>query len=378
MITFLISELSIRGGTHKQLLKLVEYVDQKSIKFKIITLILDLNETYPEFRRYEKNIIELSPIDGKWIGTKLLNHFRYINRLKKEIKNSNVINIHDCGFEKYLSAFRGKKVYWQINDLPKFFKEGVAKKQKISLKNKIIKKHLLRNLNIVTEFVVNVSKNADRVSKHFKRKAKVFYPGVDMINFTKLNSNSFHRFSCKKINLLSSGVFFPYRNYEVQIKVVKILKEKGYDVCLRIFGLLKSDPIYSSKIKELVRQENLDANIHILGQINEETYSVLHKDSDIFLFTNIDQSWGLAIFEAMSCGMPVIVSNNVGATEILTDNENSIFINPHDEEQIADKILVLIKKQQFYESISSNSVLFAHDMTWEKSYCSKMLNLLMN
>ena len=46
--------------------------------------------------------------------------YKDIVTLRKLLKPADCVNIHDYGFELLLPAFYGKKVYWQINDLPSF------------------------------------------------------------------------------------------------------------------------------------------------------------------------------------------------------------------------------------------------------------------
>ena len=60
----------------------------------------------------------------------------------------------------------------------------------------------------------------------------------------------------------------------------------------------------------LFRTKNLKKSVTIWGEVDENTYLKLFDKADIFTFGNIDQSWGLAVFEAMSCGLPTIVSNS--------------------------------------------------------------------
>ena len=132
MIIFLISELNIKGGTHKQFLKMLEYTDKQNIDFKVITSHLDLKNTYPGFEKFKNKITVVQMKKGRYLVSKVLNHFIYFYALKNAISKADIINIHDGGFEKYLGAFRGKKVFWQVNDLHQCFNEGVSNSVKKS------------------------------------------------------------------------------------------------------------------------------------------------------------------------------------------------------------------------------------------------------
>lgn len=376
MIAFLINELDIRGGTHKQFLKLLEYTAAQTNDFYIVTKKLNFDKTYPGFRQFEDKIRLLNTDYPKSWLRRLLTRSSRSRAIIPFIKDAECINIHDGGFESYLQKMVDKKVVWQINDLNPCFKVGASKNFKTDWKSKLRKALIIRASKNVDIFTVNVTKNKERVFDAFKREAKVLYCGIEPIDIGRSNNETLERFKQKKINLLSSGVFFPYRNYETQIEVVKKLSSKGFDVHLNIIGSTELDKEYSSKIKTLIKSNNLEDKITICGQVNEEDFKSLHKNADIFIFINIDQSWGLAVFEAMSCGLPVIVSNSVGATEILKDDENAIFVNPIDVKDIVNRIEALMNNQSLYNQLSNASRDFHKDYTWEKAYCEPMYNLL--
>ncbi|MDE5837813.1 MAG: glycosyltransferase, partial [Paramuribaculum sp.] len=314
MIAFLINELDIRGGTHKQFLKLLEYTRSKTDDFFIVTKRVDFDKTYPGFKAFKDKIRVFTPTVQHSRIKRFLNRAKYRSEIKEVLKDADCINIHDQGYEFYLPALKDKKIVWQVNDLPGCFAVGNAKNAKIDWKTRIIKFFIKRAAKVVDVFTVNVTKNAERISKAFKRDAQVLYCGIEAVGLKHNEAESLERFKKKQINLLSSGVFFPYRNYETQIEVVKILKEKGWKIKLNIIGSTELDKEYSRHIKDLIKQQGLEGEINVCGQVNENEFRELHLNSDIFLFINIDQSWGLAVFEAMSCGIPVIVSESVGAT----------------------------------------------------------------
>jgi len=382
-IAFLIYDINVCGGTHKQFLKLLDYTAQQGISFVIITKIVDLEQAYPGFKKYSTHIHLcnyefhrplLFKIRGLRKYAKFYSHFLYKRKLHKLLEGVDVINIHDGGWERELAYFKGKRVIWQVNDLPGCFALG-ASKHEITTEDKNEQRIILRNIKYVSDFTVNVSKNAQRIKECFHRDAKVFYCGIEPIQIKRDINHSFSRFHSKKVNLLSSGVFFRYRNYETQIEVVKQLVDIGYDVNLHIIGKLL-DHEYADFIQYKIDMYGLNQRIIIEGQVDDEKFCKLHKDADIFLFVNIDQSWGLAVFEAMSCGLPVIVSDSVGATEILDKGVNSIFVNPTDVTSIINEILKLISSNEYYSSISNQASLFHKNWGWDQVYCSKMIELM--
>lgn len=377
MIAFLINELDIRGGTHKQLLKLLEYTATQTEDFFIVTKKVDFDKTYPGFEKFKDKIRIFQPMEAKKnIFGKISSYYRNISSLRSIIGDAECINVHDQGFEKFLGAFKGKKVVWQVNDLPYFFQAGVSKNTKLNWKSRLIKKFIVNNRKFVDKFTVNVSKNRERIQIAFNRDAEVLYCGIEPININRDVQLSLNQFADNKVNLLSSGVFFPYRNYETQIEVVKNLIDSGIEAHLNIIGATNRDEVYSNKIRQLISEKGLEKHITICGQVDEEKFKALHEESDIFMFINVDQSWGLAVFEAMSCGLPVIVSESVGATEILNDTENALFVNPTDYKQISSCIIDLMHNSDLYIKLSEAGIHFHENYTWDKAYSIPMYSIL--
>ncbi|AZL54038.1 glycosyltransferase [Aliarcobacter skirrowii] len=369
-VALLINELDIRGGTHKQFLRLAQYLKSENVDFTIITKYYDKNSTYPEFSDFEINFLSKNKKRLNIIGK--INQF--INILQKIPKNTNIINIHDNGFLPIIPFLKlfNKKIIWQINDLPSYFREGNCKSIQDNYKN-VIKRFLTRLIAkyFVDEITVNVTKNKLRVLKNLSLDAKVFYCGVDKLNGFKIHTSN----NKETINLLTTGVFFSYRNYETSIEIVKKLLSLGYECRLDIIGDIKLDPIYVNKIKTLIDMNNLQEYIIIHGQVDESKFKSLFNDSDIFLFLNLDQSWGLVVFEAMSVGIPTIVSESVGAVEILS-NEEALIVDPLSVDDITEKIILLNKDKSFYEKYSKNSIKHVESMSWDLMYSSNVLKIM--
>ena len=387
MYTILVNEMDIRGGTHKQVVRLCEYLKKNNYEYELITKKYAVSHTYPEcgnlniksiFQEDVPMKIELSSNLGNSIKDKV---HRKIKKIREDFflyklisSKSAVVNFHDNGMSlcMWMCIISGRKVIWQINDLPGVFFEGVSKSQKREQDNYKCRfyrwyyRFLAKHVDCIT---VNVSKNKERVIKCLGKNASVLYCGTDIIEGAKLHAKINNM---DEIHLVSTGVFFPYRNYDVVHELVL----RNVNCTLDIIGSTDTNKAYAEKINDQVNKYNLQKHVKIWGQVDEETYNEIYAKADIFLFLNIEQSWGLAVFEAMGQGLPVIVSNSVGAIELLNDRIDSIIVDPKNVNVISDEIQKLAGESRYYSSISSNAVKSVKRFTWDNLYSSKMVKIL--
>lgn len=92
--------------------------------------------------------------------------------------------------------------------------------------------------------------------------------------------------------------------------------------------------------QRLAKRLNIQERIFFLGARNDvERY---YAASDIFLLPSLHEAFGMVCLEAAASGLPVIVGQNAGAAEILTNAVDSFILNdPRDVDQIAQKISFL-------------------------------------
>ena len=100
----------------------------------------------------------------------------------------------------------------------------------------------------------------------------------------------------------------------------------------------------------------------------------IFQKSSIFIFLNIDQSWGIAVFEALSRGLPVIISESAGCSELLKGKEGVITVDPIDYKNIAKQICYLSNKE-VWKRYSEGAYKTVENMSWDEMYSSKVLDL---
>lgn len=375
-ISIVIYDLSVKGGTQKQVLKLAEYLKKNNIEYEIVAYIYNRDKTYLNFKNLN---IKYLRVDKKNFGNyfdKLKFKFKKIIELIKFYflidKRSDILNLHDSRVQyiALLDSVFGKKskIVSQINDMPNSFKEGVA--STLNKKGKKIDFNFFRRLKeklyskFVDKYTVNVTKNAKLIKKHYNKKAEVLYCGIESL---EKNSEIREKISKDDLKIVSTGVWLPYRRYEIVIEAINdLIKNQDYNLKYYIIGSIL-DKNYHNEVKELIYKLNLEKDILILGEISQKKLIQTYKKSDLFIFANENQSWGLSIFEAMSIGLPSIISKSVGATEILTSNQVYI-LNDVSKSKIKEAITFLVNNNDKAYKLSREGIEFSRKFTWDESY----------
>ena len=189
-IAIIINDLCIRGGTHKQVLRLCQYLKDQEIDFGLYTKYYDSEATYPEFKEFHIVSLKEKPTIYSG-GGNIIERYRRSRLKKKEDrelmdlipKDVDVYNFHDNGMMwmmKWAKKERNAKVVWQINDLPVCYRVWLSDSYRRSIPNKISRKVYKSILPCVDKITVNVTKNQERVAELMGRESEVFYCGVDI------------------------------------------------------------------------------------------------------------------------------------------------------------------------------------------------------
>jgi len=107
------------------------------------------------------------------------------------------------------------------------------------------------------------------------------------------------------------------------------------------------------ELKKFVEQAGIDDNVEFPGLVSqEEKLDYLHRAA-VYVQPTKHEAFGVAIAEAMSCGLPVI-SSRVGAVpEVLGDC--GLYADPDDPKDLADKISLLLRDEDLRKKLGEKA-----------------------
>jgi glycosyltransferase involved in cell wall biosynthesis len=84
---------------------------------------------------------------------------------------------------------------------------------------------------------------------------------------------------------------------------------------------------------------------------NTELLALMHR-SDVLVLPSISESFGMVVSEALAQGTPVIVSENVGAKDLVVEGVNGFVVPIRDPQAIADRLALLHSDRQLLHRMS--------------------------
>ena len=106
---------------------------------------------------------------------------------------------------------------------------------------------------------------------------------------------------------------------------------------------------------------------------NKEVRNEMFKH-DLLALPSIIEGRALVQQEAMSTGLPIIITPNTGGEDLVEDTKTGFIVPIRSPEKIAEKIEWFLKNQALLKEISLNSIAKAKEFTWE-NYAKEIVNL---
>jgi glycosyltransferase involved in cell wall biosynthesis len=85
----------------------------------------------------------------------------------------------------------------------------------------------------------------------------------------------------------------------------------------------------------LARYEGL---FRYVGPLDKTSLARLYQSSSLLVLPSVEDGFGLVISEALACGTPVVITDHVGARDIVRPEVNGFIVPPRDVDALAATI----------------------------------------
>jgi glycosyltransferase involved in cell wall biosynthesis len=204
-------------------------------------------------------------------------------------------------------------------------------------------------------FVVNPIVKQQLSNMGFDRK-KVFvnYNGVDVEK-----ARSFQP-STKQYDGVFLGRLSVSKGIFDLVKIWRDVTAKKPNATLAIIG--GSNNQLEQKLKNEIIKNKLEKNVEVFGYLGDvEAFAIL-RSSQIFVFPSHEEGFGIAVLEAMACGLPVVAWNLPVYKKVFTGGMITVSIGNFKE--IAENILDLLRDSELRNNISTDALKIASRYSW--------------
>ena len=92
----------------------------------------------------------------------------------------------------------------------------------------------------------------------------------------------------------------------------------------------------------------------------------IYNQADLFILPSLNDGFGLVVLEAMACGLPVIVTENTGASDAIEDGDNGFIIPACSPEALMEKIEFFFRNRKLARRMGeASSDICQKQFTWE-------------
>jgi D-inositol-3-phosphate glycosyltransferase len=100
---------------------------------------------------------------------------------------------------------------------------------------------------------------------------------------------------------------------------------------------------YEGELRALARRLGVEDRIRWLGRVEQSKLVALYRSCSMLVAASfVNETFGMALCEAMACGSPVVASDFGGFREVVVEGETGLLARPQDPGDLAAKINTLL------------------------------------
>ncbi len=201
-------------------------------------------------------------------------------------------------------------------------------------------------------------------------RVKVVSPGVDAARFEKLD-----RQLCRReirdsfgIGAAETVILFVSMNFEVKgldrlITALAALRADHPDGGFKLLVVGKGN---RKKHLALARKMDLERQLVFTGVLGQSELDKVYLASDVFSLLSRFDTFGMVVLEAMAASLPVVISENVGARDLVREGGNGFIINDGESAGMIAAKFGRLLDCGLRAQMGAAALRTAHDHTWEQ------------
>jgi len=190
-------------------------------------------------------------------------------------------------------------------------------------------------------------------------------------NFQFSKRKILEKYKIKTPFIIYTGSLYPHKNVEILIRAIKrINKERR----LYLIIVCARNIFYERFLKKV---EKLGAKdyVNFVGFVPDEGLVAIYQRAEAFIFPSLIEGFGLPGLEAMTCDLPVLVSDIPVFREIYKDAV--LYFNPFSVDDLVKKIKKIIESKKLKKELRLRGKKLVGQYSWEKM-AKKTIEIYLN
>ena len=139
--------------------------------------------------------------------------------------------------------------------------------------------------------------------------------------------------------------------------------------------LLKTPPAELMRHEATWTRIQADSTIEVVERLKD--MEDFYRRCDLFCLPSTDDGFGMVVLEAIACGVPVIVTENVGAADLVQEGKTGYTVRARNADALADRISALHADRELLARMGANSLAFYREYQQKSNtYKSDIVKLL--
>lgn len=196
---------------------------------------------------------------------------------------------------------------------------------------------------------------ANYLQKFGVKNTEIIPNGTNLISSgLNFNSDEFRtEFSLKdETIILYVGGLIPRKGINYLIDAMTDVKSNS--VLFIVGDVLQGHSDYKEKLLTQIKEKNIK-NIIFTGNIDDDKLKETYLAADIFVLPSLSEGLPTVLLEAMAYNKATVATNIPGNSDLITNNENGILVQPENPDEIAKAINLLIDDPHKRETFGQNA-----------------------
>lgn len=168
----------------------------------------------------------------------------------------------------------------------------------------------------------------------------------------------------EKVKFLFVGQIISRKGLQYLLEACQLLLEKGANNFL--VSIIGEGP-ERQILEGICKEKGLDQYIYWQGKVNYDRLGDHFLHSDVFVLPTLEDTWGMVVLEAMLLGMPVLVSEMAGASELIIEGENGFTFLPSKPAELAICMMKILNAPELIVTMGKKSREIMADYSAEKT-----------